>query len=732
MVRATDTAGNADATPASYTWTVDTTPPNTSITSNPASLTNSTGASFSFTATETATFQCQLDGGGYGACTSPRNYTSLTDGSHTFDVRATDTAGNVDATPASYSWTVDTTVPDTSITVNPAALTTSTDASFSFTATEVATFQCQLDGGGYGACTSPRGYTSLADGSHTFMVRASDAAGNTDATPASVTWTIDTAAPNTTITSNPAALSGSTGASFSFTATETATFQCQLDGGGYGSCTSPRVYSSLADGSHTFDVRATDTAGNTDATLASYGWTIDATVPNVQITSPAGGSTLGDTTPDVSFTASDANGVTVECKTDGGPWTACGSPYTTPALADGAHVVSVRALDPAGNEGSAAVNFTVDATFPTVSITTPASGLATSDATPTIGFTANGSGALTVECKVDSGAFAACTSGGSLATLADGQHTLTVRVTDPLARVVTADRTFTVDTSAPAINFASPANGAVAQGPALDVSFGVSDATSVSLTCSVDSSPPAACSSPFSTGALSDGPHGVTVNMVDAAGNVAAGNVNFTIDSTAPALTIGSPSAGATVTTAVATVVFGATDSTAVSYQCAVDGGSPQPCASPYVPAIAAGSRTVTVYAFDAAGNSTSQVLNFTFAPPAPAPDASPSTPPVGGAQTYSATLTAKKKAGKLRLSLKLTPPAGVSAACAGTVSFSGKMLRVKVGGTAVLKSVAGACVAMRVAKVKKTLKGKLKLTATFAGSAQIAPVKTSKTFKVK
>ncbi|MBI5310289.1 MAG: hypothetical protein HZB14_04560 [Actinobacteria bacterium] len=100
-VRAIDQAGNTDATPASYSWTIDTTPPNTLITANPATLTTSTGASFSFTATETATFQCQLDGGGYGACTSPRNYTSLTDGSHTFDVRATDTAGNLDSTPAS-------------------------------------------------------------------------------------------------------------------------------------------------------------------------------------------------------------------------------------------------------------------------------------------------------------------------------------------------------------------------------------------------------------------------------------------------------------------------------------------------------------------------------------------------------------------------------------------------------------------------------------------------------
>ena len=67
-----------------------------------------TNASFSFTSTETgSTFECQIDSGGYSACTSPKSYTSLTAGSHTFYVKATDSAGNTDSTPASYTWTID-------------------------------------------------------------------------------------------------------------------------------------------------------------------------------------------------------------------------------------------------------------------------------------------------------------------------------------------------------------------------------------------------------------------------------------------------------------------------------------------------------------------------------------------------------------------------------------------------------------------------------------------------
>ncbi|MBA2712131.1 MAG: metallophosphoesterase [Rubrobacteraceae bacterium] len=88
----------------------------------------------------------------------------------------------------------DTTPPETTITAGPAegSTTTQADASFSFSSSEAnSTFSCQLDGGGFSPCTSPKTYNSLSNGSHTFGVKATDAAGNTDATPASRTWTVN-------------------------------------------------------------------------------------------------------------------------------------------------------------------------------------------------------------------------------------------------------------------------------------------------------------------------------------------------------------------------------------------------------------------------------------------------------------------------------------------------------------------------------------------------------------
>jgi acid phosphatase type 7 len=91
----------------------------------------------------------------------------------------------------------DTTPPETTLTAGPAegSTTTQANASFGFSSSEAkSTFSCQLDGGGFSPCTSPKTYNSLANGSHTFEVKAQDAAGNTDATPARRTWTVNTTA----------------------------------------------------------------------------------------------------------------------------------------------------------------------------------------------------------------------------------------------------------------------------------------------------------------------------------------------------------------------------------------------------------------------------------------------------------------------------------------------------------------------------------------------------------
>jgi hypothetical protein len=96
-----------------FTVTADATPPDTAITSGPPSMTSSSSATFEFTATEPATFQCSLDAGAFVACGSAATYIGLDAGPHTFRVRATDTAGHTDPTPAQQTWTVTSNAPPT-------------------------------------------------------------------------------------------------------------------------------------------------------------------------------------------------------------------------------------------------------------------------------------------------------------------------------------------------------------------------------------------------------------------------------------------------------------------------------------------------------------------------------------------------------------------------------------------------------------------------------------------
>jgi RNA polymerase sigma factor (sigma-70 family) len=181
----------------------------------------------------------------------------------------------------------DTRAPVVTITNGPAAATSSSGASISFTANEQGvTFACSLDGGAYQACTSPHALNGLAPGQHSFSVRGTDRAGNVGP-PATVTWTYtppDTRPPITTITSAPPATTTATSASFSFSADEAgSTFACSLDGAAFTACTSPLSYQSLAFGSHTFAVRATDQAGNVGQ-AQTRAWTILAPLPDLVIT----------------------------------------------------------------------------------------------------------------------------------------------------------------------------------------------------------------------------------------------------------------------------------------------------------------------------------------------------------------------------------------------------------------------------------------------------------------
>jgi len=280
-VRARDRAGNLDGTPTIYAWAIDTTLPDTQIISGPIGATASKTAMFTFISPDGgggATFQCALDGAAFTACTSPATYSNLAERAHELAVRVRDAVGNFDPTPAVRAWVVDVTRPNTTIASGPAGTVASASASFAFVASENATFECQLDAVGFLPCLAPHAITQLAQGAHAFAVRAIDLAGNVDLSPATRSWTVDTISPVVSISTGPTS-GGTTGprVNFAFTTSE-GTMVCRLDGNPPGACTGSFAVN-LPAGPHSFEVDATDAAGNVGS--AAISWTVACAAPTV-------------------------------------------------------------------------------------------------------------------------------------------------------------------------------------------------------------------------------------------------------------------------------------------------------------------------------------------------------------------------------------------------------------------------------------------------------------------
>ena len=208
-------------------------------------------------------------------------------------------AGVTGAPPAQIS-------PIPTITGDPGTLTTDTTPTFTFsvttgdppgTGTECNTNLDTTLEANWQECTSPFTTPTLPQGSNKFSVRALDYLGVPVPGPDTHTFTVDSVAPDTTITPFPNNVTSDTTPAISFTANETATFRCRIDSelfDDFEACASGQEFGPLSLGQHTIDVRATDQAGNVENPHASYTFTVatpDLTSPMVSIIKPVHGKT---------------------------------------------------------------------------------------------------------------------------------------------------------------------------------------------------------------------------------------------------------------------------------------------------------------------------------------------------------------------------------------------------------------------------------------------------------
>ncbi|MGH9192454.1 MAG: right-handed parallel beta-helix repeat-containing protein [Acidimicrobiales bacterium] len=638
-VQAVDAAGNVDATPESYTWTVDL-PSVAEILSGPAELTESTDATFEFAANEPiAGFECFLDGV-TEPCTSPVTYADLALGAHVFAVLAVDDTPSNPAAFEDHEWEIVAPAPPTtSFTGGPPGVTTDTTATFTFTGTDNVTpeaeltFECSLNEATFETCTSPLELTGLATGLHTLEVRAVDDSGASDPTPALYTWTVqgpDTTPPETTVTSGPAAITTSSDATFLFTANEVgSTFECSLDGALFDSCEVPFELTDLEVGPHTLAVQATDLAGNTDATPAEHAWTIvaDTTAPDTAITAGPSGT---NTAVDVAFEFSGSDDTSLpadlefECAFDGGAFESCSSPHQIQGLTPGEHSFAVRAVDEALNVDDTPATrtwTTVDATAPETSIDSgPASP--TEEATATFALSSNEAG-VTFECSLDGASFTACASPAEVTGLTPADHTFRARARDAAGNADATPELYEWTVVSPVAPDTSIVSGPAATTTSTEAQFTfASDQPGVTFECSLDGAGFVECEMPHELTGLAVGPHELQVRAVDAADKVDATPAVYawTVQAPVPPETsiVLAPPATTELTTA--TFTF-SSDQPAAEFECSLDGAPFADCEPPVELAdLALGEHTFSVQAVDLNGLADPTPATHTWTVQAPAP----------------------------------------------------------------------------------------------------------------
>ena len=715
-----------DTTAPSVPSTPDLTPASDSGSSISDNITSVKAATFNGTADASSTVKLYDTDGTTVLGTATANgagkwsivSTSLSEGAHTITAKASDAAGNVSSASSGLSVTVDTTAPTTTIsTVTFSADTGSSSTDF-ITSTAAQTIsgttsanialgeivEVSLDNGStWSTATSTVGQSAWSisltlSASDTLKVRVADEAGNTG-TLASQAYALDQSAPSAPGT--PDLSSGSDSGSSStdnitndttptFTGTSEASATVTMydtdgttvlgsttsDGSGNWSITS----STLSETTHTLTVKATDAAGNTGSASSGLSVTIDATAPSTpSAPDMTGGTDTGSSTTDnntsnttpvfngtgeISATVKlyDTDGTTMLASgtvNGGGKWS-----ITSTTLTEGAHTLTVKASDAAGNTSNASggLSVTVDTTAPTTVATLSFSADSGSSSTDFITNTAAQtiSGTLaanlgtgeTVEVSLDNGstwAAATATVGQTTWSLAGvtltGSDTLQARVTDTAGNTSAAKtQAYVLDTTASAPTTLAVASGSDsatkgdgisnAPTPAItgqseakaSVTLYDTDGTTSLGTATADGSG----NWSITSSTLVEGSHTLTAKQTDVAGNTSAASSGFTyirdtVGPTSMALSTTSvDQASATTGSTIATL--SSTDITSVSYGFKVGNGvidadngkfTISGTALKAAQNLSAGAYHIYLSGTDAAGNDAYQIftVNVTNAP---------------------------------------------------------------------------------------------------------------------
>ena len=616
LVEAVDAVGNK--TPRQVRLVIDLTRPVITFLES-GNVVNSTNAKFKFNPSiEIKTvdalpvdLKATLNGAPYDSLTP-----ITVDGHHQIVATATDDAGNV--ATATLDVLIDKVAPvvdllESSQTLDVTRIATfARDASIEIKvndATSTVEWAAKLDNATYNS-----GTLITAEGTHTLTVRATDETGNfTDVT---LSILIDKTKPEVSFFETGVKLDPRADNLFrkdvaieikAFDAASDATFSATLDGAKYESLTPI-----TAEGVHVIGVHAVDTAGNfLDVELR---FVIDKTRPVIVLTegdaplAPGSEKALPRDARVVITVTDNQPGVAHTAKLDG-------SDYTSDAVisAEGPHTLTVHAVDAAGNEAESTVTLLIDKSGPTIAFFESNVELLQTEpkhkfkVRPAIEIRiADTYSQVNREIKLDGVEYT------PLTPIAEGIHTLTVHAVDVLGNPTDASIALLVDLTAPRVVLKEGTNVLPLTGGIfardLTISPDIQDLSATEVEATLDGAP-----FPLTTPVASEQPvpHTLTITVTDELGWSTPVTATFTIDKTAPKVTVREGTAPLLDNDSFArdvTINATAEDATPVTYEATLDGQH----YNLGTLITADGTHTIVVTGIDAAGNrSEPQTIRF-------------------------------------------------------------------------------------------------------------------------
>ncbi|XP_065917223.1 uncharacterized protein [Dysidea avara] len=240
-----------------------------------------------FVANCPANFSCEIDGGGYVPCTSPKTYNNLTPGTHTVNIQALAIKLDRLLQPviATRTFTIQEAVTTQTLIVDAQLKQSGTSLIATFSANLPAMFECAVGDNSFTPCTSPHDFGQLGPGTHRIQIKATSKTTPPLISTRTFTVTVAETTGNLRVEGHHQ-LSACKRVALFFNASQEASFRCRLikeapppiSTTRWVPCTSGRMYRNVNPGIYKAEVEATSTSNPSDKVALNIR---EIVVPNI-------------------------------------------------------------------------------------------------------------------------------------------------------------------------------------------------------------------------------------------------------------------------------------------------------------------------------------------------------------------------------------------------------------------------------------------------------------------